>query len=64
MSVEVHAAPAFAASPPRALFALSKVNGYDVTADGQRFLVVLPTLESNSVPINLVLNWNQGLTVQ
>ena len=33
---------------------------YDVTADGQRFLINLPT-ESTTVPITVVLNWAAGL---
>jgi hypothetical protein len=30
---------------------------YDVTADGQRFLVATPTDEAVSAPVTVVLNW-------
>jgi hypothetical protein len=31
--------------------------GYDVTADGQRFLVAVPREQKSSVPLTLVQNW-------
>ena len=45
MAVAVTAAPAFVASPPRTLFegrygATAGVRPYDVSPDGQRFLMV------------------------
>ena len=46
---------------PAVLFEPPRTNAYDVSADGQRFLVLLPTIESNSVPLNLVLHWTEGL---
>jgi hypothetical protein len=33
----------------------------DVTADGQRFLLVTPVGPSASVPFTVVLNWTAGL---
>jgi hypothetical protein len=34
---------------------------YDVTADGQRFLVNIPVEQKASAPITLVLNWTADL---
>jgi hypothetical protein len=33
---------------------------YDVTADGQRFLMLVPP-QNSTVPITVVLNWSAGL---
>ena len=34
---------------------------YAVTADGQRFLVLVPVGDASSSPITVVLNWTAGL---
>ena len=34
---------------------------YDVSADGQRFLAVVPPEQSNAAPLTLVQNWVAGL---
>jgi hypothetical protein len=34
---------------------------YDVTADGQRFLINTPRVIANPSPITVVLNWTAGL---
>jgi hypothetical protein len=34
---------------------------YDVTADGQRFLVINSVEEEESSPLRLAVNWNAGL---
>ncbi|MEK6756279.1 MAG: hypothetical protein AABZ02_09025, partial [Bacteroidota bacterium] len=44
----------------RALFELTG-QGYDVTADGKRFLVNLPVETQITSPITLVVNWNAEL---
>jgi hypothetical protein len=31
---------------------------WDVTRDGQRFLVTMPTIEGGRAPINVLLNWS------
>jgi Tol biopolymer transport system component len=72
MAVEVAATPAFTPGVPKALFAApiwgggtpNNVTRYDVTADGQRFLInVLPpeTTAAPAAPITVVLNWDAGL---
>jgi len=37
---------------------------YDVSADGQRFLVVSSPLQKQPSPITVVLNWDTGLKTQ
>jgi serine/threonine protein kinase len=37
---------------------------YDVTGDGQRFLVATPGVEESSAPVTLVANWNAELKKQ
>jgi hypothetical protein len=69
MAVEVAAVPgSFQAGIPKALFAApiwgtANVTRYDVTADGKKFLISLPTETASepSPPITVVLNWHAGL---
>jgi serine/threonine protein kinase/Tol biopolymer transport system component len=69
ISVSVKAATTFEAGPPQALFqthlrqsisALDHIS-YDVSADGQKFLVDTKTDESNATPMSVVLNWSSNL---
>jgi Tol biopolymer transport system component len=65
MAVDVKEGPPFEASPPRALFQtrprghVSSADSfsYDVTADGQRFLVNTDVGGDVSPPLTVVLNW-------
>ncbi len=67
MSVDVrsgsafeHTAPKFLMNPPGAL--LNGPSNYDVTNDGQRFLISLSEETSNqAVPMSVVLNWQSAL---
>jgi serine/threonine protein kinase len=43
------------------LFGLLSAGYYDVSADGQRFLVPLPPEEEIAEPLTVVLNWTAGL---
>ena len=73
MAVAVQTAPKFEAGAPKALFdpriargvtASFAAFGYDVTADGKRFLVnsISTTPESSaSPPITVVVNWQSAL---
>src|SRR5687767_6117612 len=61
MAVDVRAAPTFQAGIPKALF---KTNlrpppggQFDVTPDGERFLVNVKPADENSDPVTLVQNW-------
>jgi Tol biopolymer transport system component len=66
MSVQVHAASDdFQFDPPRLLFETRPVprfwNLFDVSPDGQRFLVNLPLEWSNSSLITVMTNWTRKL---
>jgi Tol biopolymer transport system component len=69
MAVDIAAQPGFAAGKPRMLFegkyerAPVPVANYDVSPDGQRFLMLKPSEQEQAAPtqINVVLNWFEEL---
>jgi eukaryotic-like serine/threonine-protein kinase len=69
MSVDVTTGTEFHAGIPKVLFdsriyasvTLFDEPDWDVTPDGQRFLITSEPLEHNATPINVVLNWLEGL---
>jgi serine/threonine-protein kinase len=66
MAVEIRTSPAFQAAKPRQLFEgeyehFKNYLGFDVTPDGQRFLMVKTPPESAPRQINVVLNWADEL---
>src|SRR3989454_716091 len=69
MAVDIATQPSFAAGKPRMLFAgpyeLSPATSpnYDVSPDGQRFLMLKPSEQEAAAPtqINVVLNWFEEL---
>jgi serine/threonine-protein kinase len=70
MAVETMASPSFSAGKPRVLFEGEYVlteypqlgSDYDVSADGQRFLMVkVPARTVSNEQINVVLNWLEEL---
>ncbi len=65
MAVDVKTAPSFATGRPVALFdARMKVSPdrqYDVSPDGQRFLVRQPLADQVAAPMTVVLDWAAGL---
>jgi hypothetical protein len=42
---------------PKLLFTLPPGAFWDVTADGQRFLVTMPTEKGGLTPISVLMNW-------
>jgi Tol biopolymer transport system component len=58
----------FEAGVPKVLFQTNVVsypnprNVYDVSADGQHFVIITPPEEATSTPIAVVTNWNSGIT--
>ncbi|CAN5810978.1 hypothetical protein BH20ACI3_BH20ACI3_18250 [soil metagenome] len=66
MAVNVKASSTFEVSVPRELFE-TRISGvgfrrnYDVTADGQRFLVITQDEEEKPSPISVVFNWTADL---
>jgi Tol biopolymer transport system component/tRNA A-37 threonylcarbamoyl transferase component Bud32 len=69
MAVDIATQPGFAAGTPRMLFegpyepAPFPLANYDVSHDGQRFLMLKPTEQAQAAPtqINVVLNWFEEL---
>jgi len=57
----------FEAGVPKVLFQTNVVsypnprNVYDVSADGQRFIIITPPEETSSTPITVVANWTAAL---
>ena len=70
MATEVSTEPTFSSGRPLTLFAGKYVRSefpltgfaYDVSPDGQRFVMVEETGESTAAQINVVLNWAAELT--
>jgi len=69
MSVDIATQPGFVAGKPRILFEgpyqptpFTNPN-YDVSPDGQRFLMIKPSEQAQAAPtqINVVLNWFEEL---
>jgi len=69
MAAEITTQPGFVAGTPRMLFegryepAPFPISNYDVSPDGQRFLMVKPSEQAQAAPtqINVVLNWFEEL---
>ena len=62
MAVAVDAGADLKLGEPRSLFELpGGAERWDVSPDGQRFLVNAPVVESNAVPLSLVVNWTARL---
>jgi hypothetical protein len=62
-SVEIDASRGLRVGTPRPLFPLPEGTGalWDVSADGERFLLNVPVIKSSSIPLSLVVNWTAGL---
>jgi Tol biopolymer transport system component/predicted Ser/Thr protein kinase len=69
MAVDITTQPTFASGKPRMLFegqyspAPGTANNFDVSSDGQRFLMIKPNEAGEAAPtqINVVLNWFEEL---
>jgi Tol biopolymer transport system component len=69
IAVDIATQPGFAAGTPRTLFErryetpLVPIDNYDVSPDGQRFLMLKPAEQVQAAPtqINVVLNWFEEL---
>jgi hypothetical protein len=65
MSVEIKSDTTLEAGVPKSLFETT-IAGlgpslYDVSADGQRFLIVTPVEAQAALPLTLVVNWAADL---
>jgi Tol biopolymer transport system component len=69
MAVDITTQPSFAAGKPKVLFTgqylptPGTLSNYDVSPDGQRFLMIKPSVQAQIAPtqINVVLNWFEEL---
>ena len=69
MAVDIATQRGFAAGTPQMLFegryetAMVPIDNYDVSPDGQRFLMLKPSEQAQAAPtqINVVLNWFEEL---
>jgi eukaryotic-like serine/threonine-protein kinase len=69
MAVAVKIGASFEASSPVALFQTHRrqpvssqdVFSYDVSGDGQKFLVITKVDEANAAPLSVLLNWASGM---
>ncbi len=63
MSVEIDSTHGIRPGTPRPLFQLPEGTafGWDVSADGERFLLNVPVIKSSSVPLSVVVNWAASL---
>jgi serine/threonine protein kinase len=63
MAVEVSSGPTFQPGTPRRLFPIppTVTTTFDVTPDGQRFLLPVPADNGQESPFTMVLNWQAGL---
>jgi Tol biopolymer transport system component len=62
-SVEIDTSHGLRVGTPKPLFQLPEGTGFswDVSADGERFLLNVPVTKSSSVPLSVVVNWTAGL---
>ena len=65
MAVSVKTVAAFEAGVPEVLFEVdaqfTRFTRFDVTADGQRFVIAIPTEDQADLPITIVTNWQEAL---
>jgi eukaryotic-like serine/threonine-protein kinase len=61
LAVDVQTGPTLRFGAPRALFRMPQANHYEVSGDGQRFLVKMPLRERDPRGLQVVLNWTAEL---
>ena len=68
LAVPVKTGSSFEAGVPKLLFELDQplpaLSQFDVTADGQRFIMPTPSEEDANAPITIVTNWQEALVKQ
>ncbi|HVE66267.1 MAG TPA: protein kinase [Thermoanaerobaculia bacterium] len=62
MSAPVRTSPSFELGAPRALFELAgrSWSTFEVSADGKRFLAIVPEVVADELPISVVVSWAAG----
>jgi Tol biopolymer transport system component/predicted Ser/Thr protein kinase len=62
MSVEIDMKNGFQPGVPKQLFKLpGEIRFWDVTRDGQKFLIPVPVAAADSAPYNVIVNWTSTL---
>ena len=62
MSVEIDTKNGFQPGVPKQLFKLpGEIRFWDVTRDGQKFLIPVPVAAADSAPYNVIVNWTSTL---
>jgi len=62
MSVEIDMKNGFQPGVPKQLFKLpGEIRFWDVTRDGQKFVIPVPVTAANSAPYNVIVNWTSTL---
>jgi Tol biopolymer transport system component len=62
MSVEISGSDELRVGTPKPLFQPPEGTfGWDVTADGERFLATVPVVKSSATPLSVVVHWAAGL---
>ena len=62
MSVEIDMKNGFQPGVPKQLFKMpGEIRFWDVTRDGQKFLIPVPQSAANSAPYNVIVNWTSTL---
>ena len=62
MSVEIDTQNGFQPGVPKQLFKMpGEIRYWDVTRDGQKFLIPVPVAAANTAPYNVIVNWTSVL---
>jgi hypothetical protein len=62
MGLELTTSPVLRAGEPKMLFTPPRNSGvWDVSKDGDRFLIAVPVEANAQEPLTVVLNWSSGL---
>jgi hypothetical protein len=63
MSVPVKTSPSLELGAPTALFPLSGADwkGFDVSADGKKFLAIVPKIVADELPLDVVVHWTSDV---
>ncbi len=64
MSAQIHAANGLLRDAPHELFQLASGVIVGLSTDGQRLLVLIPTVEVETAPLHVVLGWDRAKTVR
>ncbi|HEY6146863.1 MAG TPA: hypothetical protein VIZ69_04165, partial [Thermoanaerobaculia bacterium] len=64
MSVAIQTTPSLKIGPPTELFTLKEKSAwddFDVSPDGKRFLAVVPEVDGDELPLDVIVNWTSEI---